>query len=50
MLRRLREGRAPNQQEQSSQMNDVRLISTAANELRLGAPLGAPDAGDLCPS
>jgi len=38
------------QQESSSQMSNVRLISTAALELRMGPPIGAPDAGDLCPS
>jgi hypothetical protein len=32
------------------QMSNVRLTSTAATRLRMGAPIGAPDAGDLCPS
>jgi hypothetical protein len=31
-------------------MRNVRLTSAAANVLRMGAPVGAPDAGDLCPS
>ncbi len=31
-------------------MIDVRLSSVAASVLRMGAPLGAPDTGDLRPS
>jgi hypothetical protein len=32
------------------QMTRIQLFSTAALRLRMGAPVGAPDAGDLCPS
>ncbi len=38
------------QEESFSQMIDVRLSSAAATVLRTGAPLGAPDTGDLRPS
>ena len=31
-------------------MERIRLNSSAASGLRLGAPVGAPDAGDPCPS
>lgn len=31
-------------------MTSVSLTSAAANVLRSGAPVGAPDAGDLCPT
>jgi hypothetical protein len=31
-------------------MNQISVFSTAATELRMRAPLGAADAGDLCPS
>jgi hypothetical protein len=34
----------------SYQMTRIQLFSTAALRLRSGAPVGAPDAGDPCPS
>jgi hypothetical protein len=33
-----------------SQMTNTSVTSPAAIVLRMGAPLGAPDAGDLCSS